>query len=76
VGKWNREVIFLVLSYTYWQEPDGWLLGYFDAWPEHMTQGKTIEELEFMLKDLYELLELGNKKHTAAVPKRGELAFA
>ncbi|GHT70075.1 hypothetical protein FACS1894110_20850 [Spirochaetia bacterium] len=42
------------LEYTYWQEKDGWLLGYLNIWPEHWTQGKTKAELEEMLVDLYE----------------------
>jgi len=41
------------LSYTYWEDKDGWLIGYLDAWPDHWTQGKGIEELEEMLLDLY-----------------------
>ncbi|GMO58659.1 MAG: hypothetical protein Ta2A_04300 [Treponemataceae bacterium] len=43
------------LQYTYWQENDGWYLGYLNDYPEHWTQGKTICELEEMLADLYEL---------------------
>jgi predicted RNase H-like HicB family nuclease len=42
-----------------------------------MTQGKTVEELEFMLKDLYGLMELGKETRTETiVPQRGELVFA
>jgi predicted RNase H-like HicB family nuclease len=67
----------MTLSYTYWQESDGWFLGYFDAWPEHMTQGKNVVELEFMLKDLYALMELGKEEgREVTVPRRGELAVA
>ena len=43
------------LQYTYWQEKDGWFLGYLNDYPGHWTQGETIEELEEMLADLYEL---------------------
>ncbi|MDR0447889.1 MAG: type II toxin-antitoxin system HicB family antitoxin [Treponema sp.] len=43
------------LHYTYWQEKDGWFLGYLNDYPSHWTQGKTIKELEEMLADLYEL---------------------
>jgi predicted RNase H-like HicB family nuclease len=52
------------LQYTYWQEPDGWYIGYFDDFPDHPTQGETMEELEVMLKDLYDCLEL-SKYHKA-----------
>jgi predicted RNase H-like HicB family nuclease len=39
------------LSYTYWQEKDGWYLGYLNDYPDHWTQGKTLAELEEMLRD-------------------------
>jgi len=55
------------LQYTYWQEKDGWFLGYLNDYPEHWTQGKTIAELEEMLTDLYELEQEGNPK---AIPER------
>ena len=42
------------LQYTYWQGQGKWLIGYLNFWPEHLTQGETIEELEEMLADLYE----------------------
>jgi predicted RNase H-like HicB family nuclease len=43
------------IYYTYWQEPDGFYLGYLNVWPEHWTQGKSLPELEEMLLDLYEI---------------------
>jgi predicted RNase H-like HicB family nuclease len=42
------------LEYTYWKAKDGWLIGYLNIWPDHLTQGKDISELEEMLLDLYE----------------------
>jgi predicted RNase H-like HicB family nuclease len=42
------------LEYTYWKTKDGWLVGYLNIWPEHLTQGKDIAELEEMLLDLYD----------------------
>jgi predicted RNase H-like HicB family nuclease len=41
------------LNYTFWQEKDGWYLGFLDEYPEFWTQGKKIEELEEMLIDIY-----------------------
>jgi predicted RNase H-like HicB family nuclease len=41
------------LNYTFWQEKDGWYLGFLDQYPEYWTQGKSIEELEEMLIDIY-----------------------
>ena len=43
------------LLYTYWQEEDGWFLGYLNDYPGSWTQGRTVKELEEMLSDLYEL---------------------
>jgi predicted RNase H-like HicB family nuclease len=48
------------LKYTYWQEKDGWFLGYLDDCPDHWTQGKTLKELEEMLADLYEIQQEEN----------------
>ena len=55
------------LEYTYWQESDGWYLGYLNDWPEHWTQGKDLKELEEMLLDLYEIEQEENAKQ---IPKR------
>ena len=41
------------INYIYWQENDGWYLGYLDEYPEYWTQGKDIKELEEMLLDIY-----------------------
>jgi predicted RNase H-like HicB family nuclease len=43
------------IEYAYWKSNDGWFLGYLNDWPDHWTQGKTIDELEEMLLDLYDL---------------------
>jgi len=40
------------LEYTYWKAKDGWFVGYLNIWPEHLTQGKDVPELEEMLADL------------------------
>jgi predicted RNase H-like HicB family nuclease len=63
------------LSYTYWQEQDGWYLGYLNDYPEHWTQGKSVTELEEMLRDLYEIEQ---EEHAKPIPKRktGILAIA
>ena len=42
------------LNYTYWKSNDGWYVGYLNIWPDHLTQGKDIPELEEMLLDLFE----------------------
>lgn len=40
------------IPYTYWQEPDGFWLGYWNDYPDHWTQGKTLPELQRMLRSL------------------------
>jgi predicted RNase H-like HicB family nuclease len=63
------------LDYTYWQEPDGFYLGYLNIWPEHWTQGKSIPELEEMLRDLYEIY-LEEEKEKNIERKTGHLKVA
>lgn len=47
------------IKYVYWQDEDMWL-GYLEEYPDHWTQGKTIEELEENLRDIYQELASGN----------------
>jgi len=35
-------------------------LGYLEEYPDYMTQGETLEELQLNLKDLYQELTSGN----------------
>ena len=46
------------VRYIYWQDKDMWL-GYLEEYPDYLTQGQTIEELQEGLKDLYEELTSG-----------------
>jgi predicted RNase H-like HicB family nuclease len=46
------------LDYTYFEAEDGFFVGCFDAFPEDVNQGKSLEELEEMLADLYQCLNL------------------
>jgi hypothetical protein len=46
------------LRYVHWQEED-FHLGYFEDFPDYLTQGKTIEELRENLKDLYQDIASG-----------------
>ena len=45
-------------EYIYFEADEGGYVGYFKDFPQHVTQGETIEELEEMLLDLYECLNL------------------
>ena len=44
--------------YVYWQDGKMWL-GYIEEFPDYMTQGETLEELQANLKDIYEDLTAG-----------------
>jgi predicted RNase H-like HicB family nuclease len=46
------------VRYVYWHDEDMWL-GYVEDFPDYMTQGETLEELQENLKDLYEDLTGG-----------------
>jgi predicted RNase H-like HicB family nuclease len=38
--------------YVHWQNEGTWL-GYFEDFPDYLTQGETMEELQENLRDLY-----------------------
>jgi hypothetical protein len=38
--------------YVHWQDGEMWL-GYFEEFPDYLTQGETVEELQENLRDLY-----------------------
>jgi len=40
--------------FTYWRQTDGKLLGYLNTYPDHWTQGDSIEDLKDHLLDLYQ----------------------
>ena len=44
--------------YVRWQDGDMWL-GYFEQFPDYLTQGETLRELEENLRDLYRDLRGG-----------------
>jgi predicted RNase H-like HicB family nuclease len=46
------------VRYVYWQDEDMWL-GYIEEFPDYMTQGQTLEELQENLKDIYADLTAG-----------------
>jgi hypothetical protein len=47
------------LRYIYWQDDDMWL-GYLEEFPDYMSQGETLVELQENLKDIYSELTSGN----------------
>jgi predicted RNase H-like HicB family nuclease len=40
------------IRYVYWQDGDMWL-GYLEEFPDYMTQGETLEELQANLCDIH-----------------------
>ena len=59
------------LEYTYWESKDGWFVGYLNIWPDHLTQGHNLAELEEMLADLYEFYK--EEKKTNIEKRTGTL---
>jgi predicted RNase H-like HicB family nuclease len=63
------------IPYTYWPAPEGGYVGYWNDYPDHVTEGETVEELQFMLRDLRKIIlsgDLGDE-----VPRRtGTMEFA
>lgn len=52
-------------SYTYWQDPkDGMWLGYWNEYPDYMTQGHTLDELQYMLRDIRDAIRDGDLQDT------------
>ena len=45
--------------YLYWQDGNHWL-GYFEEFPDYVTQGETLDDLRAMLQDLYRDLTSGD----------------
>jgi len=61
------------LEYTYWKSKDGWFVGHLNIWPDHLTQGKDIPELEEMLLDLYEFYKEEHAESETIEKKTGLL---
>ncbi len=59
-------------KYVYWQNEGMWL-GYLEEFPDYLTQGESLEELQENLKDLFVELTSGN---IPAVRRVAELHIA
>jgi predicted RNase H-like HicB family nuclease len=62
----------MTVRYVYWQDGDMWL-GYVQDYPDYMTQGESLEDLQEHLKDLYDELTSGR---IPAVRRVAELQIA
>ena len=40
---------------TFWQKSDGMFLGYLNDYPDHWTQGTSLDDLKEHLQDLHEM---------------------
>ena len=60
------------IRYVHWKDGNMWL-GYLEDYPDYMTQGKTLKELQENLKDIYEDIPGG---HIPGVLKVAELQIA
>jgi predicted RNase H-like HicB family nuclease len=54
------------LKYIYWQDEGMWL-GYLEEYPDYMTQGESVEELQYNLKDIYKEITSGTIPHIRKV---------
>jgi predicted RNase H-like HicB family nuclease len=59
-------------GYVYWQDGEMWL-GYLEEFPDYMTQGESLADLEVHLRDLHDELTSGRIPN---VRRRAELAVA
>lgn len=60
------------IKFVYWQGRDFWL-GYLQDYPDFMSQGETLQELQENLKDIYDEIR---QKHIPLAAKVGELVVA
>ncbi len=47
-------------KFTYWQENDGKYLGYLNDYPDHWSQGDSLDDLKEHLKDLHQEFSKGD----------------
>ena len=59
----------LTVKYIYWQEEGAWL-GYLAEYPDYMTQGESLTDLQENLRDIHSDITQG---HVPAVRKLAEL---
>jgi hypothetical protein len=57
----------MTAKYVYWRDGQHWL-GYFETFPDYLTQGDSLEQLEEYLRDLYTDLASGEIPGSVAPP--------
>jgi hypothetical protein len=68
-GSTRRTRVARTVKYVHWQEDGGWL-GYLAEYPDYMTQGDSLAELQENLKDIHHDITQG---HIPGVRKLAEL---
>lgn len=63
----------MTTRFTYWKEDDGRYLGYLNQYPDHWTQGDTLDDLKEHLRDLHETFNSGE---IPGIKKEEELEIA
>ena len=64
-------------AYTYWQDPkDGMWLGYWNDYPDYQTEGRTLDELQYMLRDIMGAIRDGDLEDTAIGHNTATMALA
>ncbi|MBI3879822.1 MAG: type II toxin-antitoxin system HicB family antitoxin [Verrucomicrobia bacterium] len=59
-------------AYVYWHDGEMWL-GYLEEYPDYLTQGESLADLEEHLRDIYQDVTSGKIPH---VRRRAELSVA
>jgi len=62
----------MTARYVYWQDGDQWL-GHFEEYPDYMTQGETLADLQQQLSALWRDLTSGE---IPGIRRVGELAVS
>jgi predicted RNase H-like HicB family nuclease len=70
--KTEQQIAVRTIRYVRWQDRGMWL-GHLEDYPDYITQGETLKDLQENLKDLYEELTGG---HIPAVRKVSKLRIA
>ena len=63
----------MIAKITHWREADGKHLGFLNDYPDHWTQGETLEDLKMHLRDLFKLFGNGD---IPGIRKEEELEIA
>ena len=66
-------VLGMKARFTYWKESDGRYLGYLNDYPDHWTQGESLDDLKAHLADLFHTF---NSEQIPGIKKVEELEIA